>query len=77
LTKFNFFKKCGSDFFKFLIINSSKKYIKITFYCDCKSSSYYHRGVLLSVGTQLRVLDDRAKVERFIEWREVEELKGS
>jgi hypothetical protein len=31
--------------------------------CDCKSSSYYHRGVLLSVGTQLRVLDDRAKVE--------------
>ncbi len=28
----------------------------ITFYCDCKSSSCYHRGVLLSVGTQLRVL---------------------
>jgi hypothetical protein len=24
--------------------------------------------MLLSVGTQLRVLDDRAKVERFIEW---------
>jgi hypothetical protein len=33
--------------------------------------------VLLSVGTQLRVLDDRGKLERFIEWREVEELKGS
>jgi hypothetical protein len=33
--------------------------------------------VLLSVGTQLRVLDDMAKVERFIEWREFEELKGS
>jgi hypothetical protein len=33
--------------------------------------------VLLSVGTQLRVLDDRAKVERFVELREVEELKGS
>jgi hypothetical protein len=33
--------------------------------------------VLLSVGTQLRVLDDRAKVERFIELRGVEELKGS
>ena len=47
------------------------------FYCDCKSSSYFHRGVLLSVGTQLSVLDDRAMVERFMEWRELEELKGS
>jgi len=27
---------------------------------------------LLSVGTQLRVLDDWAKIERFIEWRKVE-----
>jgi hypothetical protein len=59
------------------LLNHTKKKIGITFYCDCKSSSYYHRGVLLSVGTQLRVLDDRAKVERFIELREVEELKGS
>jgi hypothetical protein len=33
--------------------------------------------VLLSVGTHLRVLDDRAKIERFIELRGVEELKGS
>jgi hypothetical protein len=33
--------------------------------------------MLLSVGTQLSVLDDRAMVERFIEWRAVEELKGS
>ena len=36
---------------------------RITFYCDSKSSSYYHRGVLISVGTQLRVLDDRVKAE--------------
>jgi hypothetical protein len=33
--------------------------------------------VLLSVGTQLRVLDDKVKVKIFIEWRKVGELKGS